>query len=51
MRHFTKNTKVIAKVSLVLILLSFLGLKSKAAEADNNFIEDKTQKVEIVKVK
>lgn len=32
MRLIKENFKVIAKVSLVLILLSFLGLKSKAAD-------------------
>jgi|GEM_PF-4942647 len=36
MRLFKENIKVIAKVSLVLILLSFLGLKSKAADKVDN---------------
>ena len=31
MELFNKNIKVILKVSLVIILLSFLGLKSKAS--------------------
>jgi hypothetical protein len=43
MRLFKENIKVIAKVSLVMILLSFLGLKSKAA--DNGVINPICQKV------
>tara|TARA_Y100001956_G_C4070677_1_gene163777 strand:- start:315 stop:467 length:153 start_codon:yes stop_codon:yes gene_type:complete len=36
MELFNKNTKAIIKVSLVIILLSFLGLKSKAAVESEN---------------
>lgn len=49
MRHLTKHIKVIAKVSMVLILLSFLGLKSKAA--DNSNALNNTEVTESVKIK
>ena len=48
MRHLSRNIKLIAKVSMVLILLSFLGLKSKAA--DNN-TSQKSVVVESVTIK